>query len=101
MKISNEERKSNVNKTNIKATILDWSTSTTVGGFPSILRNKNYFLKLMWIVCFLLSSGYCLKLLVQTTVEFISNPVSVKIQRIKDTDAFFPAISICSKFFEN
>ncbi len=100
MKISNsyEEKKNNDNNTTIKKTVLEWSDNTTIGGFPYILRNKNYFLKIMWIVFFLLSSGYCFKLLVQTTIEFFSNPVSVKIQRIKDLDAFFPAISICSKF---
>jgi hypothetical protein len=95
--INSDEIKEKNDDPKLTSTLFDWCSNTTIGGFPYIVKNQNYVLKILWLVCFLISTGICLKLLIQTTFEFLSNPVNVNIQRIKDIDAYFPAVSICSK----
>jgi hypothetical protein len=86
-------------KQKIKKAFSEWCKNTTTHGFSPIVRNENYLIKLMWLVCFLISGGLCLQLVVQSTMDYFSYSVNVKTEQVQDRDAYFPSISICSKFF--
>lgn len=54
----------------IKNLFSEWCQSSTSHGIPNIARTDNLAIRLMWIIAFLCSSGYCCLLLIQTFIEF-------------------------------
>jgi hypothetical protein len=50
----------------------------------------------MWAVFFLVSSGLCVHLLLESTLEFFSYKVKTNIEVVNDSEANFPVVSICN-----
>lgn len=50
----------------------------------------------MWGLFFLVSSGLCIHLLLESTMEYISFKVNTNIEVVNDKEAYFPVVSICN-----
>lgn len=80
----------------IKTLFVEWCKSSSSHGIPNIASSDNYLIKFMWVICFSVSCGFCGILLVQTIIDFISNPVYVTNEIIEEMPSLFPTISICN-----
>ena len=88
------ERKSLSQK--LKTKFESWCKNTTAHAIPHVIESSNWFLKIMWLIFFLVGFAYCLYLLIQSFVQYFNYSVSVSIQRIQETPIVFPAITICN-----
>lgn len=80
----------------LKHLFVEWCKSSSSHGIPNIASTDNLLIRLIWIVCFCISLGYCSILLIQTLFDYLANPVYINIQVIEDIPTLFPAISICN-----
>ncbi|CAF0984134.1 unnamed protein product [Brachionus calyciflorus] len=75
----------------------DCLEASTSHGIPSILRNENLFLKIMWTLFFLLSSGYCIYGLINGFKSYFSFDVNTVLKFYRTSEIEFPTITICNK----
>ncbi|CAF1028750.1 unnamed protein product [Brachionus calyciflorus] len=82
----------------IKKIILDNIEFSTSHGFPNIVRSESFILKLMWILCLLLSSGYCAYCLTKSFQDYFSYETDTLLRFKRVSQIEFPTITICNKF---
>lgn len=80
---------------NLREKFLKWCERTTVHAIPNIASNNHYFLKLMWIICFLASICYCFNVLTTSVVEYYKYGVLTTYDIGQESSARFPVIIIC------
>jgi hypothetical protein len=80
---------------NIKNEIKETLSSSSIHAFPNIVQNKFKSIKLVWAVCFLISSAACAYFITITLTEYLQFDVVSKstIKYVSKID--FPIISIC------
>lgn len=76
--------------------ISEWSMVSTSHGLPNIFRNDNRLIKLFWILCTLVSWGYCFYLVIITFQDFFSYNVVSSSTLLNEAPTTFPAIDICN-----
>ena len=74
----------------------EWCLSSTTHAIPNICRSQYKLLKIMWLIFFLLSAGYCSYLIALSVQNYFSYPVTTTVQIINDPSVVFPTISICN-----
>lgn len=80
----------------IKQILIEWGSNTKTHGIPSILRVKNTFLKIIWIICFMASLGYCVYTIVGIIQTFLLFEVLINQQVVTDSPIEFPAVTVCN-----
>ena len=104
---SNKDEKTNEeynekpnNEKKIKLILLkqleEWCLSSTTHAIPNICRSQYNLLKIMWLIFFLLSGGYCSYLIAQSIQNYFAYPVTTTVQIINEPSVVFPTISICN-----
>ena len=81
----------------IKHVIKETAEFSTSHGIPNIVRSQSYFLKIMWLLCFLVSSGGCAYLVYRSISNYLEFEVVTKINVLSEVPSPFPSISICVK----
>lgn len=76
---------------------MKWVDVFTMHGIPNIFRSNNLFIKCMWAVAFLLSSGLCIFLIIQSVVNYSNFDVITKIRVLNEVPMTFPTVTICNK----
>ena len=71
--------------------------NSTSHGIPNILKAKTYSLKIIWLICFLLSCAVCSFLIFKAISNYFSFETVSKFTIINETPAEFPTITICNK----
>lgn len=89
------EKKEHHNKNVIKKTLIEWCKDSTSHGLFNIMKAQNIAIRLIWIICFLCSSGVCCYMIAQTISSYLSNPVSTTISVIDELPATFPTVTMC------
>jgi hypothetical protein len=85
------------NKTiNIKIMFKEWCELSTTHGIPQIARARNLFLKIMWLIFFIICLSICSYNITNTFIDFITYKVNVNIQTINEAQTDFPAVSFCN-----
>lgn len=79
-----------------KDTFIEWCQSSTAHAIPNIARNKNKYIKIFWLICFLTSSSYCCYSLVESLLDFLEYKTSISTETFQEMPSIFPAVSICS-----
>ena len=74
----------------------EWCLSTTTHAIPNICRSQYRFLKILWVIFFILSSSYCSYLISLSIQDYLKYPVTTTIQIINEPSVVFPTISICN-----
>jgi hypothetical protein len=83
-------------KARILEVLNEAASATTAHGIPSIAKNSNYFLKFMWTICLIASTGLCSYLVVESIVSYYDYEVVTKINVVYQNPAEFPTITICN-----
>ena len=80
-------------------TIKETLESSSIHAIPNITRNKNYSIKLMWSICFLISFTVCSFSIYSSLSDFFNYDVTTKIIVQNQDKLKFPIISICNLNF--
>ena len=73
-----------------------WVDSFTMHAIPNIFRTKHSFIKLMWILCFLTSSGLCAFTVYQNINNYFQFNVVTTTRLHREIPMIFPTITICN-----
>ena len=73
----------------------EFAEHTSTHGLGNLCRTKSKSIRLLWILCFLTSFGYCFYQLVCSVLDFISYPTISKYELLNEIPMVFPAIDIC------
>ena len=94
-----ETTESNNNSLRISTKIicLECLTDTTIHALPNISKSSNHLgLKVIWTICLLACSGYCLYCCVQTIQTYLSYEFATKVSIVQEIPTEFPSISLCN-----
>jgi hypothetical protein len=80
----------------IKEVAVRTALDSTAHGIPSIQRNENWFLKILWIVCFVASCGFCGYLLFKGVNDYLEYEVVTTVKKIGETPTTFPTVTLCN-----
>ena len=69
--------------------------SSSIHAIPNITRNKFYSIKIMWLICLLISSGYCGFFVSKSIGDFLDYDVTTKTQIKYVNKILFPIVTIC------
>lgn len=80
----------------IKKKFSVWASNSTFHGLPNIARSKNYVITIIWTLCLIISSCYCLYEIISVIKIYLNYPVIVDVQLVHESPTYFPAITICN-----
>jgi hypothetical protein len=83
-------------KARLKQVAHDAMLNTTSHGIPNLCRADKLYIKIVWIVLFLLSSSYCTYLIVLSIQNYIEFNVVTQIKTINQVPSPFPSVTICN-----
>ena len=79
----------------IKSVAVNNFSDSSVHAFSNVFRTKNKFLKLIWLVLFLISCAVCAFLCVVAVEDYLAFEVATTIRVNKKIPLSFPAVTIC------
>jgi hypothetical protein len=79
----------------IREKLMSWVQNTTFHGIPNISIADRKPVKVMWILCIIISTCYCGYILVTTTIDYLRYEVKTVVDVLRDSDAVFPTITYC------
>jgi hypothetical protein len=87
----------------IKDLSIEWILSSTSHGLPNIFRTNQLYLKIVWLIFFLISSIACMFLIIKYMITFYDFEVTVSTKFEHETPIDFPAVTICNlnPFYKN
>ena len=87
----------NIEKTenSIRKIISAGLKSSTAHGIPNIVKNKHTIIKLIWIICLLISTSIGGYLTFKMVLSYLNYEVVSNIQLVSEERSEFPTISIC------
>ena len=68
----------------------------TVHGFPNIFRARTLFMKVFWLIIFLLSTSACTWLTIEAIMDYFNYDVVAKIRIQNEIPFVLPMITICN-----
>jgi hypothetical protein len=71
-------------------------SSSTSHGLPNIFRTNNRIIQIIWLTCFLISTGMCAFMVGRSIIDFLSYDVTTKIRVYSEFSSEFPVITICN-----
>jgi len=80
---------------NIKEISLELLSSTSIHGIPNIIRTKNLFIRIFWILCFMVAFLLCVFLITQSISSYLLFEVTTKIRIFYEYPSDFPSVTIC------
>ena len=81
---------------NTKDIFLKWSDTLTMHGFPNIFRTKHGFIKIFWVLLFLISTSICAFNVYMIIVNYLKYDVVTTIKLTKEASMTFPTVSLCN-----
>ena len=70
--------------------------SSSIHAIPNITRNRFYTVKMLWVICFLASSGICAWFIYNSITDYLNYDVVTNIEINYLNKIRFPIISICN-----
>ncbi len=80
----------------IKSKSSEFISDSTIHALPNILRTDNFFFKIVWLLCFLVMSAFCIFLLARSVKSFFEFDVVTQIKEWNKNPLEFPAVSFCN-----
>jgi hypothetical protein len=74
----------------------DWMTNTTSHGLPNVIKTKYWFIKIFWLLFYIIAFCYFSYTLVQTWVDYFSYGVLTTLTNVNDEIVDFPAVDFCN-----
>ena len=89
------------NKKNFKKAFIEFGLSTSCNGFPHLFKTERTILKIVWIICILVSTAACVWMVTKSINDYLEFDVITKIETVPDEEITYPAIMICVEKKEN
>ena len=80
----------------LKASLKELVLNSTSHGIPQSIRTRHTSIRVMWLVLFVISTGFCSFLIVQSVLQYFEFEVITKIRVINEVESEFPRITICN-----
>lgn len=80
----------------IKLKFYNWTKNTTFHGIPHIFIIQKSLVKLIWIMCILISSSYGLYLVFQNLIAYLNHEVRTIFKIDSESVTKFPTLSLCN-----
>jgi hypothetical protein len=81
----------------LKARFHQWALDSTAHGIPRIFETDKLILRIMWAVCFLLSTAACCYVITCGVLDYLEFNTNTQIRIVSQYDDFqFPQVSICN-----
>ena len=105
-KESNNEKKPIESRQGLKLLLInalkETCASTTMHAIPNILRESSHFIfKVIWIICFLICSGFCLYYVIDAIQNYLTFPTVITRSIVQEIPSQFPKVSFCNNKFTN
>ena len=79
-----------------KDKFVEWTSYSTAHGIPNIFRLESQLLKVIWILCFLVSFAYCSYTIVNIVIVFLQYGVLINQEVVSEAPVDFPAVTVCN-----
>ncbi|RNA35822.1 acid-sensing ion channel 2 [Brachionus plicatilis] len=89
-------RDSNIQKIKVFDIFREWIETMTMHGFPNIFRTKYLTVRIIWIISFLASNGFCFYIITINTINFFKYEVVTTIKVAEKNSIPFPAVTVCN-----
>ena len=80
----------------MKEIIGKWLRETTAHGIPNLMKTEKISIKIMWLICVLISTGLCSYIIITNINSYFTYEAVTKIREINEFPSIFPTISICN-----
>lgn len=80
----------------IKKLLVEFFHETSLHAIPNILRSNHVLVKLLWLISFFLSLGFCLAIFVEKLYDFFSYAVIANVNMVFEKKPAFPKITFCN-----
>ncbi len=71
--------------------------SSNAHALPRLVENHSKALKLIWLMCFLVSIGACIYFINRTLSDYLGYKTVTNIDILSEQPALFPTITICNR----
>ena len=78
-----------------KEILKEFAEHTSTHGLGNLCRTKSKYIRVLWILCFLVCFGYCFYQLVLSVLDYLSYRTISKYELLNEIPMVFPAIDIC------
>ena len=78
-----------------KELLKEFAENSTTHGLGNIYRAKSKLIRVLWILCFLASCGYCFYQLVISVLDYLTFSTMSKYHVINEIPMVFPAVDVC------
>jgi hypothetical protein len=80
----------------LKEKIIDYGSRSTVNGIPNILTTDRISVRIIWILCLLVSAGYCSRICISNLLGYLQYDVETVVEILRDSEAEFPTVTFCN-----
>jgi hypothetical protein len=87
----------NKKNTSIITEIKKCAESSSIHALPNIARSEYISIKIIWLVCFLVSLGYCSFGIARNLTNYLSNESNTQFKKGFEGSIDFPTITFCNK----
>jgi hypothetical protein len=94
--LQNSKEKNNSMKEEINEDILNLIDQLTMHGLPNVFRAKYKVMAFAWLSVFMLSSAFCVWMIVESIMEYFEYNVVTKIRIQSEIPLILPALTICN-----
>ena len=74
----------------------DLLLTSTSHGLPNALRTPHMSMRVMWLLCFVVSTGVCSYLIIKSFLAYLDYEVITKVRVVNEFQSEFPRILICN-----
>lgn len=80
------------NPAGLRFIIRTWLSESSTHGIKNVYEADDWFLRIIWIICFLASFVYCTYLVIVTLIDYLSYPYLTSVEVIDEMPTPFPTI---------
>ena len=74
---------------------VDLGLNTSCNGFPHLFKTERTILKILWIICIIVSTATCAWMVSESINDYLQFDVITKIETVPVEELTYPAIMIC------
>jgi hypothetical protein len=93
---SDESNNNNHHHLSWRKKLHDLLLTSTSHGLPNALRTPHTSMRVMWLLCFVASTGVCSYLIIKSFLAYLDYEVITKVRVVNEFQSEFPRILICN-----
>jgi hypothetical protein len=93
---NNADENNNNHHSSWRKKLHDLLLTSTSHGLPNALRTPHMSMRVMWLLCFVVSTGVCSYLIIKSFLAYLDYEVITKVRVVNEFQSEFPRILICN-----